>query len=1072
MNETCGCCEGPDILTPLPIANRPGLNALRYRVGTHASFLETMQTSLSSGNYPALRALTTRDPNDPAMALLDAWATIAHVLTFYQERIATEGYLRTATERRSILELARLVGYILRPGVAASVYLTYTLEHGYDVEIPVGSRAQSLPGPGELPQSFETSTLLTARAAWNDLKPRLSRPQLVTRENADSTTNAANISGLYLNGTATNLKPNDPLLLVFAEGGGQQVLRRIKTAELQAAENRTRVTLQLGGAPTLAIPGRKVTSLGELLEPLKKRPAVQPANALRLVRTPDQTFAPSGGIGPQLLVTLNPILKPTLYRAWGNAEVTPPPELKSLETLRVKAAPFGHNAPPQPVYNGEGVIEGHKEWPIAGTQMIGIRLARSTRGTLLNAFRAAPDAIQARVSIKRGADMRSTQVRLGQQITENREVIDVDLDGLSVRLTISYTVEGELTGESISEIVFEIVELAWGIRLTVEADRLRVRIDPNLERVVTQGQAWRFPIDERKVALEFLTDAVFSVTDESPAQVPDDQQRVLALDTSYDQITPNSWAVIERPDKTLICRVESVQTISKADYGITAKVTQLTLDQPWLDASDVSLSVLRSTTVLVQSEGLSLSEEPIDTDVQGDAIELGRLYDGLESGRWLFVSGERTDIPGTIGVRGSELVMLAGVEQRFDSSLPGDKVHTTLLLAKPLAYRYKRDTVTVYGNVVKATHGETRNEVLGSGDGSKGLQQFTLRQPPLTYVAAPNPSGVESTLEVRVNDVLWREVDSLAGLEPTDHRYVTRTDDAGRMTVLFGNGRQGARPPTGSENVKAVYRSGIGKPGNVRAEQISLLATRPLGVKSVINPLPATGGADSEPRDQARRNAPLPVKALDRLVSVQDYADFARTFAGIGKANAIRLSDGRRQLVHLTIAGADDIPIDESSDLYRNLLQALRKFGDPYQALQVKTRELLVLVISAGVRLQPEYQWESVAPQIRAALLEAFSFERRELGQDALLSEVLSTMQGVPGVAYVDVDIFDHVAETVSPDALPQLLDNLRLNARIIVHTARIDSAALDPGRRIRPAQLAFVTPEVPDTFLLRELST
>ena len=50
------------------------------------------------------------------------------MLTFYQERIANEGYLRTATERRSVLELARLVGYQLAARrVAASVYLAYTL---------------------------------------------------------------------------------------------------------------------------------------------------------------------------------------------------------------------------------------------------------------------------------------------------------------------------------------------------------------------------------------------------------------------------------------------------------------------------------------------------------------------------------------------------------------------------------------------------------------------------------------------------------------------------------------------------------------------------------------------------------------------------------------------------------------------------------------------------------------------------------------------------------------------------------------------------------------------------------
>ena len=145
---------------------------------------------------------------------------------------------------------------------------------------------------------------------------------------------------------------------------------------------------------------------------------------------------------------------------------------------------------------------------------------------------------------------------------------------------------------------------------------------------------------------------------------------------------------------------------------------------------------------------------------------------------------------------------------------------------------------------------------------------------------APNPTGVDSTLEVFVNNVQWHEADTLAGLGPKDRNFITKTDDDDKTSVIFGNGEQGARLPTGMANVTSIYRNGIGKPGNVKAEQISLLQTRPLGVKSVINPLPASGGADKENRDQARENAPLAVMSLDRLVSVQDYADFTRTFAG------------------------------------------------------------------------------------------------------------------------------------------------------------------------------------------------
>jgi hypothetical protein len=46
--ETCGCCEGIEILTPQPTANRPGLSAMNYRVGTHGAFLETMKARLTT----------------------------------------------------------------------------------------------------------------------------------------------------------------------------------------------------------------------------------------------------------------------------------------------------------------------------------------------------------------------------------------------------------------------------------------------------------------------------------------------------------------------------------------------------------------------------------------------------------------------------------------------------------------------------------------------------------------------------------------------------------------------------------------------------------------------------------------------------------------------------------------------------------------------------------------------------------------------------------------------------------------------------------------------------------------
>src|SRR5262245_21297629 len=126
--NSCDCCEGLTAATPVQLFNRPGLDAVAYRIGTHSRFRESLLARLTTIGLPALVDLKTRDDDDFSIALLDAWATVADVLTFYQERIANESYLRTATERLSLRELARLIGYKWRPGVAASAYLAFTLE--------------------------------------------------------------------------------------------------------------------------------------------------------------------------------------------------------------------------------------------------------------------------------------------------------------------------------------------------------------------------------------------------------------------------------------------------------------------------------------------------------------------------------------------------------------------------------------------------------------------------------------------------------------------------------------------------------------------------------------------------------------------------------------------------------------------------------------------------------------------------------------------------------------------------------------------------------------------------------
>jgi hypothetical protein len=1114
INQPCGCCEGLEVLTPITEANRPGLNALVARVGTHASFLETMKARLSSSDFPALHDLTTRNDSDFSLALLDAWATVADVLSFYQERIINECYLRTATERRSILELARLVGYALRPGVASSVYLAFTLENGYDVEIPAGTPAQSLPSPGQLLQTFETSEKLQARAAWNNLKPRTQRPQQVEKglqvsrlnvESSEDNIQPSNPSSdsqtLYFKGVGINLQSNNLLLIDL---GKEQLLYRVMEVKPDSAASRTAVTLKpwLMAAASNDLPPKSppVISKEDLVKVLLKPLAdttIPPRNSVNLHRDLEASFGENSDTNTQLLTNLHPTLKPLLYKAWENATVTKPSPVR-VYALRVQASPFGHNAPPKPILNRQGRIEGYEEWSLTKqarvtTESFAIALDweagsyyTSHAGTIQTTIRIDNESVQDEKRLLQRGNFsidfpaKSETIRVSISESPNDPSTPFQLIFLFVnrkfQVHIDFDTQGQLKVTSLDSNPTLVTQVTTRQTPPGSSSPIPIGIGAQLLDAEVAMPAPEFPPDFDTIEdfLEITVSGSLQRRSDS-SETPN----VISLDAPYEKILPGSWVVLERPinnntsqKKAIVSKALQVSVASRADYGISAKSSQIQLDKDWLEPQD-NFAVIRGTAVYAQSELLELAEAPIDPvsePICGNRIELEGLAKGLQSGRWLIVSGDRTDIPGVSGIKYSELVMLAGVEQGANPNLLGDTTHSTLVLANDLAYCYDPHTVTIYGNVVKATHGETHSEVLGSGDASKALQQFALRQSPLTYVAASTLEGVKSTLEVRVNDILWHETDSLAGLKPTDRNFITKTDNDSKTTTIFGNGEKGARLSTGIENVKATYRTGIGKPGNVPAEQISLLAKRPLGLKGVINPLRASGGADPESRDQARRNAPLAVIALDRLVSVQDYEDFARTFAGIGKASAVPLSDGNRQLVHLTIAGIDDIPIDKHSDLYGNLLQALHQAGDAYQAIKVDMRSLMLLVISARIRVLPDYQWEFIEPQVRTALLDTFSFERRELGQDARLSEVISTIQQVPGVAYVDVDSFGGIPEeALSSNAIEQAIlgltrDKKEPSSRVLVNLAKSKDGI------ISPAQLAFLNPEVKDTLILTEL--
>ena len=386
------------------------------------------------------------------------------------------------------------------------------------------------------------------------------------------------------------------------------------------------------------------------------------------------------------------------------------------------------------------------------------------------------------------------------------------------------------------------------------------------------------------------------------------------------------------------------------------------------------------------------------------------------------MSGNRIDLgepanlpPGrtVIATGGSTKSMDEVAEVAVVDSMSGSSV----LLREPLAHTYRRDSFALLANVAPATHGETRTrvqpEVLGSGDARQPFQSFALLGAPLTYTGTTSGTGAVSSLVIRVDGIAWHEVPTLYGQAADAHVYVLRPDETGTVVVSFGDGLTGARLPTGTNNVTAEYRVGIGLGAILDPGRISLLLDRPLGVTEVVNPVAALGAADPELLDDARRNAPSTVVTLGRVVSLADYEAYARAFAGVGKASAVALwhatpgqplSAGEQRVVHVTVATAAGAPLGAKDPLHDQLRGALNAARHPSRPVLFDGFDPLTFSVEVAVRIDPDRVADTVIADIRQRLTAAFSFSARDFAQDVTAAEVLAVVHRTPGVLGASLD--------------------------------------------------------------------
>jgi predicted phage baseplate assembly protein len=258
-------------------------------------------------------------------------------------------------------------------------------------------------------------------------------------------------------------------------------------------------------------------------------------------------------------------------------------------------------------------------------------------------------------------------------------------------------------------------------------------------------------------------------------------------------------------------------------------------------------------------------------------------------------------------------------------------------------------------------------------------------------------------LEVRVDDVAWKEKISLYRQARSARVFATLNQVGGYTDILFGDGVEGSTLPTGNNNVRATYRIGSGLAGNVAAGSITTLMDRPLGVSGVNNPQAATGGQNAQSVDDIRDNAPLSVLTLGRAVSVTDYQNFARSFAGIAKAHAIWIPSGPGRGVFVTVAAAGGSVLPPSNATFENLVAALQNYGNPLVPIHALSFLETLFSFSAELKYDPAYDVAKVKQTVIDTLRQNYSFDSRAFGQGVSSDEIAAFIQAVPGVVAVNV---------------------------------------------------------------------
>ncbi len=141
------------------VDNAPGLDRIVMRRADWRSIRRAVLTARDGEQ--ALADWRPGTTQDLALMVAEWWATLGEVLEFYDDEIANEAFLSTALRPESVRRLISVLGYLPRPALAATGRLAAVVSGQRAIDLPAGFAFESVPPPGQQPQTFESDGALT-----------------------------------------------------------------------------------------------------------------------------------------------------------------------------------------------------------------------------------------------------------------------------------------------------------------------------------------------------------------------------------------------------------------------------------------------------------------------------------------------------------------------------------------------------------------------------------------------------------------------------------------------------------------------------------------------------------------------------------------------------------------------------------------------------------------------------------------------------------------------------------------------------------------------------------------------